>query len=53
MCIRDRGYEPAIQEARQIIKKEKFANDGDAIVVVAGMPFGISGSTNSIRVVDI
>ena len=47
------GYEPAIQEAREIIKKEKFANDGDTIVVVAGMPFGVSGSTNSIRVVDI
>ena len=47
------GYEPAIQEARHIIKKEKFADDSDAIVVVAGMPFGVSGSTNSIRVVDI
>ena len=47
------GYETAIEEARQIIRKQKFANNGDAIVVVAGMPFGISGSTNSIRVVDI
>ena len=47
------GYEAAIEEARQIIRKQKFANKGDAIVVVAGMPFGISGSTNSIRVVDI
>ena len=36
-----------------VIKKEKFAIEGDAIVVVAGMPFGVSGSTNSIRVVDI
>ncbi|MDC0975795.1 pyruvate kinase [Alphaproteobacteria bacterium] len=47
------GYEAAIEEARQIIRKQKFAKNGDAIVVVAGMPFGISGSTNSIRVVDI
>ena len=47
------GYEAAIEEARQIIRKQKFANNGDAIVVVAGMPFGISGSTNSIRVVNI
>ena len=47
------GYEAAIEEAKQIIRKQKFANIGDAIVVVAGMPFGISGSTNSIRVVDI
>ncbi len=47
------GYEAAIKEAREIIKIEKLAEQGDAIVVVAGMPFGISGSTNSIRVVDI
>ena len=30
-----------------------LAKEGDTIVVVAGMPFGISGSTNSIRVVEI
>ena len=47
------GYEAAIKEAREIIKLEKLAEQGDAIVVVAGMPFGVSGSTNSIRVVDI
>ena len=47
------GYEAAIQEARTIIKKNKLANIGENIVVVAGMPFGISGSTNSIRVVTI
>ena len=47
------GYEAAIKEAREIIKTEKLAKQGDAIVVVAGMPFGVSGSTNSIRVVDI
>ena len=47
------GYEAAIQEAREIIKTQKFCKDGDTIVVVAGMPFGISGSTNSIRVVEI
>ena len=47
------GYEAAIQEAREIIKIKNFAKEGDTIVVVAGMPFGISGSTNSIRVVEI
>jgi pyruvate kinase len=35
------------------MKKEDFAVSEDTIVVVAGMPFGIAGSTNSIRVVDI
>ena len=42
-----------IQEAKDIIKNKSFAKTDDTIVVVAGMPFGISGSTNSIRVVDI
>ena len=37
----------------EIIKVKNFAKEGDTIVVVAGMPFGISGSTNSIRVVEI
>ena len=47
------GYEAAIKEARDIIITEKLAKQGDTIVVVAGMPFGVSGSTNSIRVVDV
>jgi len=47
------GYEAAIQEAKEIIRSKKIAKKGDAIVIVAGMPFGIAGSTNSIRVVDI
>ena len=47
------GYEAAIKEAREIIITEKLAKRGDTIVVVAGMPFGVSGSTNSIRVVDV
>ena len=47
------GYEAAIQEAKEIIIKENLAEKGNSIVVVAGMPFGISGSTNSIRVVEI
>ena len=34
-------------------KTEKLDKQGDTIVVVAGMPFGVSGSTNSIRVVDV
>ena len=47
------GYEAAIQEARSMIKKNNIAISGENIVVVAGMQFGISGSTNSIRVVTI
>ena len=53
--LSDQTYiEPITKEfIEEIIKIEKLAKQGDAIVVVAGMPFGVSGSTNSIRVVDI
>ena len=47
------GYEAAIQEAKEIIISNNIAKTGDSIVIVAGMPFGIAGSTNSIRVVDV
>ncbi len=47
------GYEAAIKEARQTIKANKLAKMNENIIVVAGMPFGIEGTTNSIRVVTI
>ena len=47
------GYEAAIKEARQTIKINKLAKVSENIIVVAGMPFGIAGTTNSIRVVTI
>ena len=47
------GYEAAIKEARETIKINKLAKANDNIIVVAGMPFGIEGTTNSIRVVTI
>ena len=46
-------YEAAIKEARQTIKINKLAKVNENIIVVAGMPFGIEGTTNSIRVVTI
>jgi pyruvate kinase len=39
-----------VARATQIAKREGFAQNGDQIVVVAGVPFGKAGSTNSLRV---
>ena len=47
------GYEEAIEEARLALQAENIVSTGDAMVVVAGMPFGLAGSTNSMRVVQI
>ena len=46
-------YETAVEEARQLVLAEKIGSTGQQIIVVAGIPFGKSGSTNSMRVVDL
>lgn len=39
--------------AREISAREHFAQPGETIVAIAGMPFGASGSTNMIRIATI
>jgi len=46
-------FESAITEAIDEIKRRGLASRGEQIVVVAGMPFGIVGTTNSMRVVTL
>ena len=46
-------FENAIAEAADLVRKNGMASNGGHIVVVAGMPFGIAGTTNSMRVVRI
>ena len=46
-------YETAVQEARHLVLSQNIGTPGQQIIVVAGIPFGKSGSTNSMRVVDL
>ena len=46
-------YDDAIEEARAVVKAEGLGATGQQIIVVAGMPFGIAGTTNSMRVVEL
>ena len=46
-------YEDAVSEAKQRLQASRLIAMGEAMVVVAGMPFGLAGSTNSMRVVQI
>ena len=46
-------FESAIEEAVAEIRNRNLAQDGDHVVVIAGMPFGIAGTTNSVRVVTL
>ena len=45
-------YEKALSITKILIKENAVAKN-DAIVVVAGFPFGLAGSTNAIRVEHI
>lgn len=42
-----------IDAAKQIAVQEGFATSGEAIIIAAGIPFGISGTTNSLHVATI
>lgn len=46
-------YEEMVDRARTLAVKEEFARPGERIVVVAGIPFGQSGSTNNLRIAKI
>jgi len=42
-----------IEAAKQIAQQEGFVTSGEAVIVAAGIPFGISGTTNSLHVATI
>ena len=42
-----------IEAAKEIAKREGFATSGEAVVIAAGIPFGVSGTTNSLHVATI
>jgi pyruvate kinase len=46
-------YEEMVDRARTLAVKEEFARPGERIVIVAGIPFGQSGSTNNLRIAKI
>ncbi|SMH62317.1 pyruvate kinase [Azospirillum agricola] len=47
------SHEGMVAHASEQALAEGFAVRGDRLVVVAGVPFGRSGSTNNLRVVDV
>ena len=44
-------YDNMVTKARELAVAEGFAQKGDRIVVIFGVPFGTPGSTNNLRVV--
>jgi pyruvate kinase len=48
-----RSYEEMVEKAEVHARAESFAQAPEAIVVVAGVPFGMAGTTNNLRVVQM
>ena len=44
------SYEDMVNRAKAATLDEAFAEKGQRIVIVAGIPFGKAGSTNNLRV---
>ena len=47
------NVEDMVDQACRTAVAEGFANPGDLLVVMAGMPFGVSGTTNMLRIARI
>ncbi len=47
------SYDEMVSQAAHHAKSSNLAKPGDSIVVVAGVPFGKSGTTNNLRVVTV
>jgi pyruvate kinase len=48
-----RSMGDAVTRAAKWARDEGFAQHGDAVVVAGGIPFGLAGTTNSLRVVTV
>jgi pyruvate kinase len=42
-----------VERACEVALDESFAEVGETLVIMAGMPFGISGTTNMLRIVEV
>ena len=50
LFISEGEFEECLSKSIEKIKELDLASSGDSIIVVSGMPFGLEGSTNSIRI---
>ena len=47
------SYEQMVDHASELAVSEEFAQPGDLVVIVAGIPFAQAGTTNNLRVAAI
>jgi pyruvate kinase len=44
------NYEEMFELAREVIERRRLASHGDRVLVTAGVPFDVPGSTNLLKV---
>lgn len=47
------NFGDAVKVALRVVKENGYAQKGDKIVLTAGVPFGVSGTTNILRIAEI
>ena len=47
------NFEEMVAKARRMALRHQIASAGERLVIMAGVPFGISGSTNVLHVVKV
>jgi len=52
-ALEPKSFSGMIDNACELAKKEKIVKKGDYVVITAGAPIGVSGSTNNLRIAKI
>ncbi len=52
-ALEPKSFSGMIENACELAKKEKIVRKGDYVVITAGAPIGVSGSTNNLRIAKI
>jgi pyruvate kinase len=47
------SFEEMVEKGKRMALRHKLAAGGDRVIVMAGVPFGVSGSTNVLHVVRL
>lgn len=47
------SFAETVERAVALVKEKGYAQSGDKIVLTAGVPFGVSGTTNVLRIADV
>jgi len=52
VCAGRDNQDDMVQQACEVSKEEGFCHGGESIIVTAGVPFGIPGTTNMLRIAE-